>query len=149
MAGEVLGVNTAVVAAGRDSSGPGFALTSNTARNVAMQLLENGRVVRGSIGVTYDPESATITQLRSGGPASLAGLQAGDVIASIDGQEVVDGASLRVLIERQTVGRTVPVTVIRDGNEVALEVGIGDRDVVYAERDPALLPQSRAFGGRF
>jgi hypothetical protein len=62
---------------------------------------------------------------------------------------VVDGASLRVLIERQTVGRTVPVTVIRDGDEVALEVGIGDRDVVYAERDPALLPRSRAFGGRF
>jgi serine protease Do len=137
MAGEVVGVNTAVIATGRDStSGPGFALAANTARDIATQLRENGRVVRGSIGVTFNRDSAAITRILPGGPASLAGLQAGDIIVSVAGEPVGDGADLQLLVERQAVGTTVSITVMRNGNPVTLQVGIADRDILYTRNDP-------------
>jgi serine protease Do len=150
MAGEVIGVNTAVVTSGRSSSGIGFALPSNTARDVFVQLLANGRVIRGSIGVTFSTDPARtreiggvpVTGVLTNGPAGGAGVRAGDVILEIGGVAAVDGDALLEIVAGLGVGTTVPVRVRRNGTELALEVMVVDREQLYpdsARRGPGRL----------
>jgi len=143
MAGEVVGVNTAIVSSGRSFSGIGFALPSNTAREVYEQLRASGRVVRGSIGIMYAPSAAQAGGVRMrevlpGGPASDAGLRAGDIIVEFGGEAVPDGDTLVRLVASWPVGTAVPIRLLRNGMAIALEVEVGDRDEIYSQA--AVLP---------
>jgi serine protease Do len=148
MSGEVIGVNTAIVSETRQFSGLGFALPSNTAIKVYNQLINTGKVTRGSIGIQYNPNqeaselqafglkagSGVIVQdVIPGGPAARAGMRSGDVITEIDGSKISGGAALLDVVANSPVGKSVQVRVLRDGREMTLPVTIGDRQTVIQE----------------
>jgi serine protease Do len=135
--GEVVGINSAIVAAGQ---GIGFAIPSNTAKRIVAQLREKGKVVRGWIGVsiqTVTPGIATALGLKEargvlvsdtvpGGPAEQGGLQKGDVIVSFDGKKINEPKDLPWIVAETPVGKEVAVNVIRDGKEMDLKLKIAE-----------------------
>jgi serine protease Do len=148
MAGEVIGINTAIISENRQSAGLGFALPSNTAVKIYNQLVQSGKVTRGSIGIEYtsNPDPALfrafglkpgagvpVQNVRPGSPAASAGLRAGDIITEINGSKITNGTSLLDVVANAPVGSTVQVKVIRDGNERTIPVTIGDRAKVLEE----------------
>src|SRR5271167_3335165 len=109
LSGEVVGINTAIITGSRGYEGVGFALPSTTVINVYNQLITNGKVTRGSIGITFQEENSinpvlmrelgvpygiVVEAVEPGSPADKAGLQPGDVITNINGQPVHTGADL-------------------------------------------------------
>jgi len=155
MAGEVIGINTAILSETRSFAGLGFALPSNTAIKVYNQLVQNGKVTRGGIGVSYveDPQLMKALGLKSGDgvviqdvpagkPAAKAGLRPGDVILSIDGQRTPSGSALLDIIANEAIGKTVQVKVNRDGKEMNFPVTVTDRaNVVTDETAGAIRPR--------
>ncbi len=136
--GEVLGINTMII--GR-ASGIGFAIPSNLARKVGMELLQNGNVSRAWIGVSYQeltPELASsfgvqrtrgalINEVVADGPAAKAGLRSGDILVDIEGREIREGRDLLRAILQYPVGKTISVSVLRDGQTKKLSVVTGER----------------------
>jgi serine protease Do len=136
--GEAIGVNTAFGGAG---SGIGFAIPIDLAHEVARSLIENGRVVRGYLGVVLqevDPElarglalerieGAMVREVFPGTPAFAAGIQAGDVILGFGEERVPDMGRFRLLVARASVGETVPVRLFRFGQERVLHVTLNER----------------------
>lgn len=148
MSGEVIGINTAIVSENRQYAGLGFALPSNSAVKVYNQLVQSGKVTRGSIGIQYGeqdpalmralglkPGSGVLVQdVIPGGPAAKAGLRSGDVITEIDGTKITGGPVLLDVVANTPVGKSVNVKVNRDGKEQTIPVVIGDRQVVIGDR---------------
>src|SRR5262245_10399991 len=148
MSGDVIGINTAIISENRQYAGLGFALPSNTAIKVYNQLVQTGKVTRGSIGISYgeqDPalmralglkpgDGILVQDVIAGGPAAKAGLRAGDVIMEIDGMRISSGAVLLDVVANTAVGKAVNVHINRDGKEQTIPVVIGDRQVVIGER---------------
>lgn len=141
MDGEVIGVNTAILSPTGGSIGIGFAMSSKVAQNVVRQLQEYGATRRGWLGVRIQDvtadlaESLGLPQARGAlvtevmdGPARNAGMLNGDVIIRFDGGEVADTRDLVRRVADAGVGRSVPVTVFRNGEEVTLTVTLGLRD---------------------
>ncbi|HSF30343.1 MAG TPA: Do family serine endopeptidase [Candidatus Tectomicrobia bacterium] len=134
--GEVIGINTAINPIGR---GIGFAIPINMAKEVMQQLVENGRVVRGYLGVviqTLSPELAgkfevaqngglLVGDILRGSPAEHAGLKRGDVIVDFAGQPVHKTQELQRLVAAARPGTPIHLRVLRDRQEqlVALEIG--------------------------
>jgi serine protease Do len=153
MAGEVIGVNTAIVSETNSFAGLGFALPSNTAVKVYNQLSQNGKVTRGSIGITYrsvtdeneldaygvkGPQAVIVDGVVPGSPADKAGLRAHDVITEIDGTKISTGSQLQNYIVDRPVGSTVRLGFSRDGRTQTTSVSIGDRaDVLAGESSVA------------
>ena len=157
MAGEVIGINTAIISETRQSAGLGFALPSNAAVKVYNQLVASGKVTRGGIGIIYNGEQAPalcramglksdcgviVQDVSPSGPAAKAGLRSGDVITEIDGTKITNGASLLDVVANTPIGRTIRVKLNRDGKEQTIPIVIGDRTEVTAE-----LEGSRGRGG--
>lgn len=129
--GELIGVNTAIIAPGGGNVGIGFAVPANMARSVMDQLLEHGEVRRGRIGVVIQdvtPElaealdlsvsrGAVVSQVEDGSPADKAGLEAGDVIIAFNDTEVESSADLRNKVGLTERDSTVDITYLRDGKE--------------------------------
>ncbi len=142
MAGEVIGMNTAIYTQSAGSEGVGFALPSNLLISVYNQLISpTHTVTRGSIGITFQAMQSSavsrmygfsgggvmISTVTPNGPAAKAGLQPKDVIVSIDGQPVKDGDSLISLVSAKAPGTRVNLGYLRDGKKESAEVGITDR----------------------
>lgn len=143
--GEVIGINTAIVrgsgAGGPVAEGLGFAIPSNTVKEVAEQLIEHGRVRRPYLGIewvaitpriasAYDLPvefGAYIQDVEPGGPADRGGLLPGDIISAIHGQAIDEQNSLVTILMRSDPGEEVQVTVFREGNELTLDVTLGER----------------------
>jgi serine protease Do len=137
MKGEVIGINSAIVAAGQ---GIGFAIPSNTAKTIVAQLREKGKVVRGWIGVSIQTVTAGIATALGlkeargvlvsdtvpGGPAEQGGLQKGDVIIAFDGKKVNEPKDLSWLVAETPVGKEVDVKLIREGKEMDLKIKIAE-----------------------
>src|SRR5215831_12656605 len=155
MAGEVIGINTAILSETRSFAGLGFALPSNTAIKVYNQLVQNGKVTRGGIGVTYvdDPQllkalglkngdGVVIQDVPAGKPAAKAGIRPGDVITYVDGQKTASGSALLDIIANEPIGKTVQVKINRDGKEMSFPVTVTDRaNVVTDETAGAIQPR--------
>ena len=148
MAGEVIGINTAIVSETNSFAGLGFALPSNIAIKVYNQLAQNGKVTRGSIGITYDDrpdllipfgvkEGVIVKDVLIGKPAAQAGVHVGDVITSIDGQKITNGPMLLDTIASSTVDKSVQMKILRNGKEQTIPVMIGDREKVIYDADSA------------
>jgi len=146
MNGEVIGINTAIATGTGSYAGVGFALPSNTAVDVYNQLVKGGKVTRGSLGVTFQPEQSpvllrsfgtesgvVITGVQPDGPAAKAGLKQGDVILSVDGTPVKNGDDLVAKVASTPVGREVAVRYLRNKKEEQTKVAIGDRSKVFAD----------------
>ncbi|WP_177215035.1 DegQ family serine endoprotease [Tranquillimonas alkanivorans] len=141
MDGEVIGVNTAILSPNGGSIGIGFAMASNVVTNVVDQLQEFGETRRGWLGVRIQDvsddiaESIGLEEARGAlvtdvpeGPAAEAGMESGDVILSFDGTEVEDTRELVRQVGETQVGKTVRVTVFRDGETETLRVTLGRRE---------------------
>jgi serine protease Do len=138
MAGEVIGVNTAILSPTGGSIGIGFAMSSAVVERVVAQLRDFGETRRGWLGVriqNVDPDVAEalgMTEARGAlvtdvpeGPALEAGLRAGDVILEFDGQAIPDTRMLVRRVADTEVGRTVDLVVFREGEQLTLQVAIG------------------------
>ncbi len=124
--GEVIGINTAKYNSDM-TEGMGYAIPSNEVANVAQDLLEDGTVETPYIGVVGTsissenaslyklPIGALIVEVAEGGPAALAGIEAGDIITECNGKKIMDMESLSELVKTLTIGQKVSVHVIRNG----------------------------------
>jgi Do/DeqQ family serine protease len=137
--GELIGINTAIIAPGGGNIGIGFAIPVKMAKNSADQILKFGAVKRGQLGVVIQdltPDLAeafnisegqrgvVISQVQPGSAAAKAGLQAGDIVVSVDGDAIESAAELRNEIGSRRIGDSVKLTVLRDGSSKAVDVKI-------------------------
>jgi serine protease Do len=152
MAGQVIGINTAIVTQSTGSQGVGFALPSNTAVSTYNDLIAHGKVTRGSIGVSFQEEQSTnpvvlkqlgapygiiIESAEPGSPASRAGLKGGDVITAVNGNPVKSGNDLVDAITRAKVGSKVQISYVRDRKEMQTSVTVERRDQVFSGNSSA------------
>jgi len=148
MAGEVIGMNTAIITQSSGSEGVGFAMPSNTIASVYNMLISpDHKVTRGSIGISFRAESAAVgreygfanggvfvEEVRpADGPAAKAGIKPEDVIVSVDGKPIKDGDDLVANISTRKVGSSVQLGVLRNGTKQNFTVGIADRAKLFAD----------------
>jgi serine protease Do len=138
-AGEVVGVNTAIYSPSGGNVGIAFAIPASTVGQVVASLKENGSVTRGFIGVQMqpvtkeiaeaiglkEPKGALVAEALKDSPADKAGIRTGDTIVAVDGETIKEAKDLSRKIANVAPGKSVSVTVYRDGKErtVSLEVG--------------------------
>jgi serine protease Do len=138
--GQVIGINTLIVTGGeRQSSGVGFSVPINVAKDILPQLREKGRVVRGWLGIAIEPmredvaktfklkeaSGALVTQVTPGSPAEKAGLVPEDVVVKADTRKIGDNGDLSRYISSRPPGSTVKLDVIRGGAEKSISVVLG------------------------
>ena len=139
--GNLVGVNSAIYSRTGSSIGIGFAIPVSTARQVMEQLIANGSVIRGWLGVEMrevTPEIAEsfgmksaqgilITNLARGGPADKAGVKPGDVVNALDGKPLLDPKLLLNQVASMKPDQTTTLSILRDGKTLQLKVVIGKR----------------------
>ena len=138
--GEVVGITTAIFSQSGGNIGIGFAIPTNSIKELLPQLKDKGKVVRGYLGTTVQkitPEiadslglkqqrGALVADVMRGSPAERAGIKTGDVIVEFNSKEIKDSSDLPTLVARIAPGTTVPLKVIRDGKEVSLPIAVGE-----------------------
>lgn len=141
MAGEVVGINSQIFSTSGGFMGLSFAIPIDIALQIKDQLVRDGKVTRGYVGVYIQqitqeladsfglktPEGALVTKVEKGSPAEKAGLKEGDVITAVAGRKVTNSVSLPMIVSSMRPGSSVEMNVIRDGKEMKLSVGIGLR----------------------
>jgi serine protease Do len=139
MAGQIVGINTAIV--GPTYQGISFAIPSNTARAIYEQIIAQGKVSNGFLGVGLkimtedvrrelnlpDLNGVIVTAVGPGTPAEAAGIQIGDIIRKWNDRVVDEPGTLTYLVGRTPVGTRVPVVLIRNGRELTLQVTVAER----------------------
>jgi len=146
--GEVIGINTAIVAAGQ---GIGFAIPANMVKRVTSQLIGHGKVTRGWIGVAMEPvtaelaqtlglrdtQGAVVARVYPGSPAAAAGLLQNDVIVSFDGARIDDYRHLQRLSADAEVGKTVTLEIVRNRERKSLQLTVAEApDRIGPEASP-------------
>jgi len=135
--GEVIGINTAIVAA---AQGIGFAIPANTVKRITAQLMARGKVTRGWIGIATEPlttelaqslglreaQGAVVTRVYPGGPAAAAGLAKNDVVVTFEGVPVEDYRQLQRLASDAEVGKTVKLEIVRNRERRTIELRVAE-----------------------
>lgn len=151
--GELIGINTAILAPGGGNIGIGFAIPSNMAQNLAQQLIEFGEVKRGLLGIkgsemTADMAKAFKVEAQRGAfvsevlpksAAAKAGIKAGDVLTSLEGKPINSFAELRAKIGTTAPGKTVKIGLLREGKPLELSVVL-DNNTSAATNAESLSP---------
>jgi serine protease Do len=135
MAGDVVGVNTAIVSPTGGSVGIGFAVPSAMVSQIVAELRDKGRIDRGWLGVSVEEVPAasgraagvTVSSVERGGPASVAGLHAGDALLAVNGVAVETARALIRAVAAAPPGSTVKVTLRRGGQRMDIPVTVGRR----------------------
>jgi serine protease Do len=150
MAGQVIGINTAIITGGRGYEGVGFAMPSSMAINVYDQIIKNGRVTRGSIGVSFEEENGTnqitlkslgasygvvIEGVEPGSPAEKAGLKGGDVITAVNGTPIKSGNDLVNPIASAPIGSKLKISYVRDKQQKETSATVEDRTRVFSNTE--------------
>jgi len=144
--GEVVGINTMIASRSGGYQGIGFAMPINTAAKVYNDIIKEGHVTRGSIGIQFDARAdngdllkvygAThglfVTKIEPDGPAEKAGLKPQDIITDINGKPLHKGQDLIDIVAESPVGSTLKLNVIRDRAPRTVNVVVGDRSKVFA-----------------
>ncbi|MBN9268689.1 MAG: PDZ domain-containing protein, partial [Mesorhizobium sp.] len=137
--GQVVGINTAIFSPSGGSVGIAFDIPASTAKEVVNDLMKNGAVQRGWLGVEIQPVTADIAEslglksdkgalvssAQEDGPGKKAGIVAGDVITQVDGKDVGSPKELARVIGAYSPGKSVDVTVWRDGKSQSVKVDLG------------------------
>ena len=137
--GELVGINTFIITNSGSFAGAGFAIPSQIVRASAEQLIKNGKVEHGYLGISMNdvtPENAhffnldnatgaIVAQVTPDSPASRGGLQQGDVITRVDNTEVINGSTLQVAVSEMTPGTRITLGVIRNGKPQTLNLTVG------------------------
>ena len=147
--GEVIGINTAIVATGQ---GIGFAIPANMVKRVTAQLMDRGKVTRGWIGIAMEPltnelaqsfglreaRGAVVARVYPGGPAAAAGIEKNDVVVTFEGVPVEDYRQLQRLSADAEVGKTVKLEIVRNRERRTVELRVAEApDRVSPDRPPA------------
>jgi serine protease Do len=150
--GEVIGINTQIASRSGGYQGIGFAMPSNTAVKVYNQIIKTGKVTRGSIGISFQANTAQIRELlkaygakngvfvshvEPGGPAEKAGLREQDIITEINGQKIQTGNDLIDVVADTPIGQSIRIDYLRDGKPAQTEVTIADRSKVFPKEPGA------------
>jgi len=133
LAGQVIGINSAIASTSGGNVGVGFAIPIDQAKVIAQQLIDTGRARRAQLGVSVGTATvgngdtrAVIQDVTLGGPAERAGLRAGDAIVKVGGTLVSDADALIATIRSHRPGQTVEVTYERDGSRQTVRVTLSD-----------------------
>ncbi len=140
--GELIGINTAILAPGGGSVGIGFAIPSNMAQNLSQQLIEFGEVKRGLLGIKGREMSADIakafninvqrgafvSEVLPNSAAAKAGIKAGDILVSVDGKPLNSFAELRAKVGTTAPGKTLKVGLLRDGKPQEVSVTLDNSE---------------------
>ena len=135
--GELVGINTAGI---QGASGLGFAVSVDTVNDIVPQLMQHGKVIRPFIGIgtqaitpgiaaRFDlpaDQGLLIVQVVPNSPAAQAGLQEGDIIRVVDGQQIKTEADLQAVLRSKSPGDTITLTVLRNGNEQQVQVKLAE-----------------------
>jgi serine protease Do len=157
--GEAIGVNTAIASRSGGYMGIGFAIPSNMVKAVKDQLVTNGKVVRGYLGVRIQEltralaqsmhldtvEGVLVADVSKGSPAAKAGLKRGDVILAFNGRSMTDPGQLRNTVAMSAPGTKVPLQILRDNKkrEVTVELGELPREQTAARAGEETLAPAR------
>jgi serine protease Do len=145
--GRVVGINTAILSGSGGSNGIGFAIPINIVRSVVDQLVRNGKVARGFMGVSLEEikpdlaeqfgttHGALVTDVNPGTPAEKAGLKSGDVITKLNGKNVDDPAGLHLAVSELPPGTSVSLEYLRDGKTSAVTMKLADRSSANMAQD--------------
>jgi serine protease Do len=163
--GELIGINSQIVpGAGGGNIGIGFAIPSNMARSVMDQLVKNGKVRRGQLGITVsrvtsdlaaslgmsEAKGVIVNSVRSGSAAERAGIRQGDVITSINDAAVNDTNAFRNRVAGNAPGAEVTLAVLRDNREQKIRATLGEvnPEAAPGENENEGAPNARGGGGK-
>ena len=155
--GNVVGINTMIASQNGGFQGIGFAIPASMAENVYGQLVKDGKVTRGWLGVRIQgltPELAKgfnvkpdqgvlVAAVDSDSPAGRAGLQSGDIVLSFDGKEVHSPQDLSLAVAAAKVASTAQVAVLRNGERLSLDVKVGERPAEVGEQARTTVPEEQ------
>ena len=160
--GELVGINTFIISNSGSFAGAGFAIPSQIVRATAEQLIKNGKVEHGYIGIEMndvtpdnarffnlqDANGAIVAQVMPDSPASRGGLKTGDVISQLNGQKIANGSALQVAVSEMSPGTKITMGVIRDGKPETLDLTVGQfhGNGEVASNDSPDGPQSGKLG---
>jgi serine protease Do len=137
--GELVGINTFIISDSGSFAGAGFAIPSQMVRSISQQLMTNGKVEHGYLGISmndvtpdnakffqlHDAAGAIVAQVTPGSPAANAGIKQGDVIRSLNGNAVLNGSALQVLVSEDRPGTKIELGILRNGQPVNLNLTVG------------------------
>ncbi len=162
MQGEVIGINTMIFSRSGGSEGIGFAIPSSLTQKVYNQLVKNGKVLRGYLGLNLQNATpslakslgyegvmgALVGDVAKDGPAAKSDLRSGDMIVEFDGKKVTAAKQLTELVADTISGKSVPVKYLRDGRVQTTTIQIGDRPFSkqVVEREINDTPQGAKLG---
>ncbi len=147
LAGDLVGINTAIIAPSGGNVGIGLAIPINMARNSLDQIIEHGEVRRGQLGVHIQDltqemavaldlddqqKGVIVAKVREGSAAEKAGLVADDVIISVNGKAIESAAKLRNEVGSRRIGDRLKLEILRDGKRKKVSVDIGQREAAVA-----------------
>lgn len=164
LAGNVIGVNSQIFSPTGGNVGIGFAIPSDVASRIVDQLMTDGRVARGWLGVSIqnvtddiaeamgldEASGAFVSSITAGGPAAEAGFEREDVIIEVDGEPVEDARDLTRRVGAFSAGEEVRFRIVRDGRERNLRVELGDRpseDALNAMQSATQAPGEASYFG--
>jgi serine protease Do len=138
--GELVGINTFIISGSGSFAGAGFAIPSQIVRASVEQLIKDGAVHHGYLGIGMndvtpdkagffelpDAAGAIVSQVTPDSPASRAGLKSGDVLREINGRKIVNGGALQVEVSEMAPGNTITLGIIRDGKPDTIKVTVGE-----------------------
>ena len=146
--GEVVGVNTAIASPSGGNVGIAFSIPAVVAEKVVSDLRDDGKVTRGFIGVQIQPvtkeiadaiglkdaRGALVAEATNDSPAAKAGIRTGDAIVAVDGERIRDARALSLKIASYAPGKSLPLTLWRDGKEQTVTVDVGGQENPAAAR---------------
>ncbi|HEX5000147.1 MAG TPA: DegQ family serine endoprotease [Terriglobia bacterium] len=139
--GRLIGISTAILSRSGGNQGIGFAIPARMVHNISDQIIHNGKVSRAYLGVMIQPvtpdlakafktskaEGALISDVSADSPAERAGLKSGDIVTKVDDRAVEDSRALQLMIGEMPPGRSVKLTVLRDGAERLYPVTLAEQ----------------------
>lgn len=156
--GQVVGINTAIFSPSGGNVGIAFAIPASTAKQVVQDLIKDGSVDRGWLGVQIQPvtsdiaeslglkseKGALVSSAQDDSPAKKAGITAGDVITQVDGKDVASPKELARLIGASDPGKSVDVTIWRDGKTETMKLDLGEMPSTNKQASAEDRPSSPA-----
>jgi serine protease Do len=159
--GRVIGINTAILSRTGMNGGIGFAIPIHMALNIVDDLLDDGEVQRGYLGVQItdldleksealglkDQGGALVTMVGGDSPAEKAGIEPGDVIVNADGSRVDSSGRLRLMISAIKPGKAVPLEILRNGERITVNATLDELPAeALAANGPATMPRGKGPG---